>query len=716
MMNRQLILLLCIALIATSARAQVSIRGAVKSSRGESLPGVNAMIRGSFDGTTTDYNGEFGFSTLKTGEQTLLLSFMGFKTKEVTLYLANDTILETLYMKEDATQLDAVVITAGTFEAGDQRKSVTLRPLDIVTTPSAAGDIYGTLTSLPGAAIVGEDGRLFVRGGDAYESKTFIDGMMVRQPYSSSIPDLPSRGRFSPFLFSGTTFSTGGYSAEYGQALSSALLLNINAFPEKTQTELSFMSVGLGARQTLKSDNGSLSVGAEYTNLKPYIRIVPETYTWNQHPTEMGANLFGHRKTAGNGLLKFFSNISASQSGLAYPDLSATPGSHQDIFLDNKNLYTQLTYMQDHNDWVLMMGVAFGYDADSISMERFSVQEDYYSGQVRLRLSRTFSDQFSIKTGAEAAFTDYTFWYRENDGGVDFEGSFSEYLPAVFVEAESRPFHRLAVRTGLRHEYSSVIGKHATAWRTSAAWLFNADWQASVAAGSFYQTPEEDILRYATQLHFEKANHYIANIQYEKQNRILRAELYRKAYSRLVRFDEDLFFDPALYNNRGEGYARGVDLFFRDRSTFRTLDYWISYSWVDARRIYRTFPEKVRPHFAPEHSFTLVGKKWVHALSTQFGASFSLAAGRPYHDPNKEAFMSERTKGYSDISMNASHLFSIWDQQSILYFSVSNVLGRNNVFGYRFYEKPDGEGNFPSLPISPSAKRFFLVGLFITIR
>ena len=714
-MNRKLLLFLLYSILIAKTHAQLSVQGVVKSSQGATLPGVNVMLKGSFDGATTNENGEFTFTTLRTGEHTLFLSFMGFRTKEISLYLAGDTILETLYLREDLRQLDAVVITAGTFEAGDQRKSVTLRPLDIVTTPSAAGDIYGMLTSLPGAAIVGEDGRLFVRGGDAYESKTFIDGMMVRQPYASSIPDLPSRGRFSPFLFSGTTFSTGGYSAEYGQALSSALLLNINAFPEKPQTELSFMSVGMGVRQTLKNENGSLSLGAEYINLKPYMRIVPEKYTWNQYPSTISANLFGHRKTANNGLLKFFSNISESKSGLVYPDLSATPGSHQDIFLDNKNFYTQLTYMQDYNDWVLKMGVAFGYDADSISLERFSVQEDYYSGQVRMRLIRTFSGHFSIKAGAEAAFTDYTFRYQGNDGGIDFKGAFSEYLPAVYVEAESRPFHRLAIRTGLRHEYSSVIDKHVTAWRTSAAWLFNADWQASVAAGSFYQTPEEDILRYATQLHFEKANHYIANIQYEKQNRIFRAEFYHKVYSSLVRFDEDLFFAPASYNNLGEGYARGVDLFFRDRSTFRTLDYWISYSWVDARRIYRTFPEKARPHFAPEHSFTLVGKKWVHALSTQLGISVSLATGRPYHDPNKENFMSERAKGYSDISINTSHLFSMWGQQSILYFSASNVLGRDIIFGYRFYENPDGEGNFPAIPISPSAKRFFLLGLFITI-
>ena len=37
------------------------------------------------------------------------------------------------------------------------------------------------------------------------------------------MPDVPGRGRFSPFMFGGTVFSTGGYSAEYGQALSGVI-------------------------------------------------------------------------------------------------------------------------------------------------------------------------------------------------------------------------------------------------------------------------------------------------------------------------------------------------------------------------------------------------------------------------------------------------------------------------------------------------------------
>ncbi|RLD60566.1 MAG: TonB-dependent receptor, partial [Bacteroidetes bacterium] len=127
-------------------------------------------------------------------------------------------------LKEKPNSLNSINITAGVFEASDEKKGVALKPLDIVTTASSVGDIYGALRTLPGVQTVGEDGRLFVRGGESYETKNFIDGMLVQNSnaYSSSMPDLPSRGRFSPSLFKGTSFNSGAYSAEYGQALSSA--------------------------------------------------------------------------------------------------------------------------------------------------------------------------------------------------------------------------------------------------------------------------------------------------------------------------------------------------------------------------------------------------------------------------------------------------------------------------------------------------------------
>ena len=141
-------------------------------------------------------------------------------------------------LREDVNALDAVVLSAGTFSAGDNSKVSVLKPLDVVTTASALGDFVGALQTLPGTTTVAEDGRLFVRGGEADETQIFIDGIRVFTPYSPTTNNTPTRGRYSPFLFDGITFSTGGYSAEYGQALSSVLLLNTIDEPDQNKTIL----------------------------------------------------------------------------------------------------------------------------------------------------------------------------------------------------------------------------------------------------------------------------------------------------------------------------------------------------------------------------------------------------------------------------------------------------------------------------------------------
>ena len=164
------------------------------------------------------------------------VSFLGFETYTDTIEINGGELTIDIAIKESFNELKAVVISAGAFEASDEKRGTILKPLDIVTTAGASGDIYGALTTLPGATQVGNDDGFYVRGGSDYETMTIIDGIPVQNPFFSTVPDVPSRGRFAPLLFKGTVFSTGGYSAEYGQALSSAIILNTADMPEQTSS------------------------------------------------------------------------------------------------------------------------------------------------------------------------------------------------------------------------------------------------------------------------------------------------------------------------------------------------------------------------------------------------------------------------------------------------------------------------------------------------
>jgi hypothetical protein len=70
--------------------------------------------------------------------------------------------------------------------------------------------------------------------------------------------NVPTRGRFFHFLFSGIAFSTGGYSAEYGEA-PLRFALNTEDNPAQNKTEISLMTVGVGLGNTQKWNKSSLS-------------------------------------------------------------------------------------------------------------------------------------------------------------------------------------------------------------------------------------------------------------------------------------------------------------------------------------------------------------------------------------------------------------------------------------------------------------------------
>jgi len=712
---RQLIILIILTLLSYLAFTQTTIKGKVVDTNGQPLPGANIMLKGTYDGAGSDANGKYIFTSNLMGKQILFASFIGYASLEKEITINGKEIIVDFVLKEQSNQIGGVVIAAGIFEAADQKKSVTLQPLDILTTPSAAGDIYGALTSLPGATVVGEDGRLFVRGGDGYESKTFIDGLLVKKPYSSTTPDLPSRGRFSPYLFSGTMFSTGGYSAEYGQALSSALILNTTAFPQKTQTDLGFMTVGMSATQTFKSKDAAVSLGVEYYNLQPYFAIVKQRIDWQEYPNSFAGTFTGRYRLGNDGILKVFSNINVGGSSLSYPDMSQI-GSMQNISINNQNSYTNINYSGTiGGGWILKSGISFTYDENKLKLQAFDVNDYNTNLQGKITLKKKFSERITLLCGGEEVLNIFNEKYTESQTGFSFKSDFDDYNSAVFAETEINPWPRIALRTGVRGEYSSIINQPALAIRTSAAYAISKKVQLSFAYGSFFQTPEESLLKFKQGLNYEKAEHFIANVQYEANDRILRVEGYYKKYAGLVTYNAQQYYNSDYYKNDGDGYSRGVDIFFRDRKSIRFLDYWVSYSYLDAERYYRDYPASATPTFAAKHSFTIVGKQYFEKLSSLFGAMFTWASGRPYNDPNGLVFNGENTPDYLDVSINVSYLTRIFDKSTIVYSSLSNVLGRDNVYGYRFYNNPNQLGKFESIPVRPEAKRFFMIGVFITL-
>jgi|GEM_PF-2547265 len=74
--------------------------------------------------------------------------------------------------------------------------------------------------------------------------------------------------------------------------------------------------------------------------------------------------------------------------------------------------------------------------------------------------------------------------------------------------------------------------------------------------------------------------------------------------------------------------------------------------------------------------------------------------------------MNEKTKSYNNLSFSWAYLLS---QQKILFFSVTNALGSNAIFGYKYADSPNINGQFQRQAITQPASRFIFVGFFWTI-
>ena len=701
---------LLILFISTAIFSQNTISGKVVDAKGQPISGANIFIEGTYDGTSSYDTGDFSFETSTQGNQTLVVSFILSETSTTVIDVANFQN-KTIKLRDNFNALDAVVITAGMLEAGDKARVSVLKPLDIVTTAGSAGNIIAALQTLPGTQNVGEDGRLFVRGGEANETQTFVDGIRVSQPYGASTQNLPTRGRFSPFLFSGIAFSTGGYSAEYGEALSSILLLNTKDEELQNKTEIALMTVGLGVGHTQVWKKSSLSVNTSYLNLAPYQLAIKQNLDWNR-PFQ---SLYGeavYRYNFANGIFKLYAAFDGSKFDLNQQDIDYVKKIRVD--LNNTNLYVNSSYKGVFgNGWQITTGLSYGYSKNKIKLALDDVANDENAAHLKLKLRKSFSSKVKLSFGADYFTTNFAEAFNEFEGTIA-ENGYNSNIAAIYAETDLFFSKNFAAKVGLRSSYSSLLDETTFSPRISLAYKLSKNSQLSMAYGDFSQTPNAEYIKYSKFHNFEseKASHYILNFSFSKDSKNFRAEVYYKDYRNLVKYNTSSVHYNSEFDNSGSGYAKGLDLFWRDGNTIKNLEYWISYSFIDTKREYQNFPVLATPDFVADHTLSVVTKYWIPDWRSQIGFANTFSSGRPYNNPNELQFMSGRTKTYNNLSFNWAYLLS---QQKILYFSVSNILGTQNVYGYDYAKNPDSMGVYNRQAVVPTADRFFFVGFFWTI-
>jgi vitamin B12 transporter len=708
--------------------AQHIISGTVTGNN-QPVSGATIRLKGTGLGTTTDSTGQFSITANKKGKYTLQVSSVGFKTKEEAVEIA-DTLLQLQIVLNAAIKMlgEVVVVGAGTFEASDKAKGASLTPMDAMTVAGNGGDISNSLRSLPGAQQVGEKEGLFVRGGTSEESKQFVDGALLKNPNYNSVPGIMQPARLNPFLFKGILFSTGGYSALYGQALSSALILETVDLPDESSATLHIFpqSLGMGLQKLAKNNKSSYGINFQYGNLHLYNQVIKQQTDFFHGPEYMKGDANFRIKTSKTGILKFYLNLGYNRTGLRNTDVDSMDLLSV-IDVKGRNAYANISYRELlPNRWKIDAAVAYNYNKENINRslqdhakqsiflpwspydnKNSDIASQSHFAQGRTVLSKGVGSNQTLRLGGEY------FYSKDNYNYNDTLSALTDNLVAVFAEDDIHVTRHLAARIGVRAEHSALLQQWSLAPRISLAYKLDRSSQINLGYGVFYQKPDNIYLVQQPELLFSKATHYIINYQKKARNRLLRIEAYYKSY-------KDLVATTPSVSNDGDGYARGIELFWRDKKTFRNFDYWISYTYLDTKRKYLTYPYALRPNYTTPHTLAFALKKFFQEINLSANLSYTLATGRPYYNIQQRAdghttiYDQGTTNAYNGMNVSFAYLFSLFPKWKHKDFSgiglgMNNILGTQQVFGYNY-----SANGINKLPIMLPAPRSYYLGIFMS--
>jgi len=194
---RKLLLIACLIMLQGLLYAQErTISGQVVDDNGESLPGVNVVLKGSTQGTITDLDGNYKVPLNGDDDAILVFSFIGMQTKE--LPVGGRSVLD-VTLSQDVTQLTEVVVTA--FGVEREKKALGYSVQDVKSDELTKTDQTSVLNSLQGkvagaqisnaGGAIGSSTRIVLRGPTSLlgnnQALIVVDGVPINNGTSNNV-------------------------------------------------------------------------------------------------------------------------------------------------------------------------------------------------------------------------------------------------------------------------------------------------------------------------------------------------------------------------------------------------------------------------------------------------------------------------------------------------------------------------------------------------
>ncbi len=703
----------------------------------------------------TDLNGEFRFTGLESGTFTIKISTIGYVP-----ILINDVVVmrgreAEVYAELDIIQTDEIIVEAERFvKPSDIVSSFkNLRYEEIRRAPGGFEDIGRVVQTLPGVSFV-NDGRndLIVRGGSPAENLFLLD--------NSPIPNINHFG--SQGATGGPTslvnldlvreinFITGGFSARYGDKLSSVLEIKLReGNRERFAADINLSATGLGA--VFEGPIGGNKKGSFILSARrSYLDFIFNAAGFGFIPEYTDFQLKANYDISKSNAITF--NFIGNLDKVRFNnDTEEKKQDNEDILKNNQSGYSnsiELRTLTSSKSYLLTtLSRSFtkfdfsGRDANFV--ETFKNNSEEGETQLKSEFFVLPVKSTQISFGAGISIIDFKNDIAKTADTLFFADPNPIIIPAVnlntdnnaikgfgYIQVTQSPATWLRLNAGLRFDYFNFItNKSYVSPRVSANISLLKNLNLNLNYGIFYQSPSYIWLVSNPEnkaLNNIRADHYIAGLEYLfSSDTRATVEVYYKDYKNYPVSQARPYF--ILANNGGDfqkpenfgleplvsegtGFARGVEFFFQKALTEKLYGT-VNLSIFEAK--YKSLDGIERPSdYDNKFLFTMTGG-YLFGNGWEFASKFRFYGGRPYTPINPTTgiqqvsqYNSERLPNYYslDVRLDKRWDFSKWSL--ITYIDIQNITGRKNITNYKWnkykqeIEANESLGVFPTIGIN----------------
>ena len=272
-MNKLIIFSLMLIFFAGEIIAQhITVKGRLlDETNSEPLIAANILVENTSLGTSTDDNGNFEV-ILKTIPQTLIFSYIGYKTEKIIV----DRETRDLKVLLQPTSYMLQEISVFSKQKNNDLNAASIQNVEVKNFAGFTKDALRSVQLMPGVSSNNEGSPLInVRGGTYDENLVLVNGVEIYSPFHLKAFAPMGVGIFNIDMVKNINFSAGGFSAEYGNALSSIMNVEYdkgNKDVYSTKIDLSMIDLAL-LTQGPVTNKGSFTLGIRKSYLDMLLKL-----------------------------------------------------------------------------------------------------------------------------------------------------------------------------------------------------------------------------------------------------------------------------------------------------------------------------------------------------------------------------------------------------------------------------------------------------------